>query len=325
MSNNVKKRKFYIVISQILAMSEDDALKYIIESKISYPSFQTYIREYIIYNLDNFPIKKIRKCEAFLEKIRDLYIDILKGNTKQERSQKRIEIKKKRYNENVKKLNYSLYMDYRFLLEEYVNGEEYIYNILNKYRKSYSFFMNLLDSAFNSEELYDRELCKQIIRLLESKEKNVNQEIEYIAPLLLGYIKEGIKIDNILSPFTIFDYYSNFSVPIEYFYLYNGDNIKDNDLNAIKLFIKNSYPTIKMKNGFVEKQVNPFNKKFELKTEYTFNVNGKYVKPILEEREQVMNYLVENKFPIDLIIYKQALRRYANGLLNINHQLKRTF
>lgn len=38
-----------------------------------------------------------------------------------------------------------------------------------------------------------------------------------------------------------------------------------------------------------------------------------------------MNYLIGNHFPLELIIYKQALKRYVNGLLDLHTILKRTF
>lgn len=302
-------------------MSEDDAVRYIIESKISYQTLYEYIRVYLNYNLDDFSIEKLKEKKIFLEKVRNLYYDSIKGNTKEERLQKRVESKKE-YN---KKLNYNFYVKNRSLLEEYVDGEEYIYTILNKYRKSYSFFKNLIEGCSSSEKPYDKELYKQINKMLESKEQNVNQEIENIAPLLLGYINEGIKISNELLPFTMLDYYANFSLPFEYFFLYNGDKIQYSDLDAIKNFFKKSYSILKKKDNFVERQIIPFNKEYELKSEYIYNVNGNEIKPSIEEREKVIDYLVDNDILLDSVVYKQALRRYANGLLDINVNLKRTY
>ena len=316
---DIKERKFYTFITKILLMSEDDAVRYIIESKISYQTLYEYIRVYLNYNLDDFSIEKLKEKKIFLEKVRNLYYDSIKGNTKEERLQKRVESKKE-YN---KKLNYNFYVKNRSLLEEYVDGEEYIYTILNKYRKSYSFFKNLIEGCSSSEKPYDKELYKQINKMLESKEQNVNQEIENIAPLLLGYINEGIKINNELLPFTMLDYYANFSLPFEYFFLYNGDKIQYSDLDAIKKFFLKNYSRLKKKDNFVERQMAPFNKEYELKSEYIYNVNGNEVRPSIEEREKVIDYLVDNDIPLDSGIYKQALRRYANGLLDINVKLKR--
>ena len=316
---DIKERKFYTFITKILLMSEDDAVRYIIESKISYQTLYEYIRVYLNYNLDDFSIEKLKEKKIFLEKVRNLYYDSIKGNTKEERLQKRVESKKE-YN---KKLNYNFYVKNRSLLEEYVDGEEYIYTILNKYRKSYSFFKNLIEGCSSSEKPYDKELYKQINKMLESKEQNVNQEIENIAPLLLGYINEGIKINNELLPFTMLDYYANFSLPFEYFFLYNGDKIQYSDLDAIKKFFLKNYSRLKKKDNFVERQMAPFNKEYELKSEYIYNVNGNEARPSIEEREKVIDYLVDNDIPLDSGIYKQALRRYANGLLDINVKLKR--
>lgn len=223
------------------------------------------------------------------------------------------------------KISQKDYMENRYLLEEYVNNEEYVFTIIKKYVKDYNFFMKLVATAFYSNNSYDKELFEKVSNLLATKEYKIDTIIENIYPLLKGYIEEGIECENERVPFTIFDYYANFNLPIEYFLLYKGEKIEQSKIEYIILFFKKNYPWFGRRNFNYFKKVIPFNINYELKIEYTFDVNGKYVKPTLEEREQVMNYLVENKFPIDLIIYKQALRRYANGLLNINHQLKRTF
>lgn len=265
---NIKERRFYIFITTILTMNEDDALNYIIESEVSCQSLYNYAREYLIYNLDGFSQEKLVDTKIFLDKLKSAYFDIINGNTKKDRMQNKNVAQKEYYARNNK--NFNLYVKNMSILEEYVDGEEYIYTILNKYRKSYSFFMNLIKGCSYSEEPYDKELYKQINKMLESKEQNVNQEIENIAPLLLGYINEGIKISNELLPFTMLDYYANFSVPFEYFFLYNGDKIQDSDLNAIKKFFKKSYSILKKKDNFVERQIAPFNKEYELKSEYIY-------------------------------------------------------
>lgn len=181
--------------------------------------------------------------------------------------------------------------------------------------------MNLVYTASICEDAYDKVLYEQVKNLLVSKENNVNLVIENIAPLVLGYIQEGIKIDNELVKFTILDYYTNFDVPIEYFFLYQGENIENSTLNEIRIFFKENYPKIKNDGNFIDKQIKSFNVEYEIKIEYTFGD----VKPSLEERRKIMDYLIDNKFPLELIIYKQALRRYAQGLLNFDTNLKRTF
>ena len=160
----------------------------------------------------------------------------------------------------------------------------------------------------------------------QNKEYEVNKVIENIAPFVLGYIEEGIDCEQNIVPFTLFDYYTNFKIPFEYFLLYQGDKISVNDLDKLETFYGKSYHAFKKAVTFtILKNAIFFNIGYELKAEYTFNVNGEHVKPTLEERQQVVNYLLNNDYPLDLVIYKQALRRYANGLLDINVKLKRTY
>ena len=76
---DIKERKFYTFITKILLMSEDDAVRYIIESKISYQTLYEYIRVYLNYNLDDFSIEKLKEKKIFLEKVRNLYYDSIKA------------------------------------------------------------------------------------------------------------------------------------------------------------------------------------------------------------------------------------------------------
>ena len=48
------------------------------------------------------------------------------------------------------KISQKDYMENRYLLEEYVNNEEYVFTIIKKYVKDYNFFMKLVATAFYS-------------------------------------------------------------------------------------------------------------------------------------------------------------------------------
>lgn len=319
--NDITERSFYKFVTTILKMSKEEAVKYIIDESVSRQNLYEYTRNYLLYNPDSMTEEVLQETVKFFKEVKALHLDSIKGNTKEERKQIKKEKFKKSLDEYTRKISQDVYKKNKYLLEEYVDGEEYIYTILNKYRKDYTFFMNLVYTASICEDAYDKVLYEQVKNLLVSKENNVNLVIENIAPLVLGYIQEGIKIDNELVKFTILDYYTNFDVPIEYFFLYQGENIENSTLNEIRIFFKENYPKIKNDGNFIDKQIKSFNVEYEIKIEYTFGD----VKPSLEERRKIMNYLINNKFPLELIIYKQALRRYAQGLLNFNTNLKRTF
>lgn len=307
----LKDRSFYKHITSILKMSLEDAVKYIDSSSITHTRFIEYADNYLFYNVDFLTKEELRKREEFLNEVKDLHF---KNMNKKERNRN---IEKKSH-----KVDNDIYIKNRFLLEEYVDNGDYLFTILKKYKKTYNFFMDLLATAFISDNSYDQELYKKVSNLLVSKEYKVDQEIETIIPLVLGYIHEGIKIGNELVPFTPLDYYSIFNIPIEYFLLYQKEDIAKYKIIA---FFRESYHDLRADYAFINPEnIIPFNVERELKAEYTFNINGEYIKPSLEERQKVMGYLIENKFPIDLIIYKQALRRYASGLLELK-PLKRTF
>lgn len=321
---DIYERRFYKFVTTILKMSKEEAVKYIIDESISRQSLAEYTRNYLLYNPDSMTEEILQETVKFLEEVKALHLDNIRGMNKKERMRRKKESIRQTIQKN-KKLSQDVYIKNRHLLEEYVDFEAYIYTILGKYKKDYTFFMDLVETASTSEDTYDKVLYEQVKKLLTSKENNVNLTIETIAPLVLGYIQEGIKIGNVLVPFTIFDYYDVFGVPIEYFFLYQDENIERSTLDEIRIFFKENYLRLKNSGVFIDKQLITFNVEYELKTEYTFNVNGEDIKPSFEERRKIIDYLIENNFPLEFVIYKQALRRYAQGLFDFNKKLKRTF
>lgn len=327
-------RNFYKHITSILKMPLEEAVKYIDSSLISHRRFIDYADDYLYYNPDFLSSEKLAETKKFLDEVRVLHLANIKEKEeeKKEKEEENKEdekkskiIRNKNIDGNINRIDNEIYIKNRYLLEEYVSDEEYVFTILKKYKKDYTFFMNLVGKAAISNNSYDKDLYKKVSNLLASKEYKVNQDIESITPLLLGYIHEGIKIGNELVIFSILDYYANFSIPIEYFFLYQGENISEGVINEIISFFREDYYDLRADYAFANPEnIIQFNAESKLKTEYTFNVNGEYIKPSLEERKKIMNYLIENKFPTDLIIYKQALKRYANGLFEFK-PLKRTF
>ena len=325
MSNivNVKitDRKFYKCIKTILNMAIEEALEYINNLELTHNRFVIYINDYFYYNPDFLSQEKMEEVEIFLNEVKEAHLIATRDKAEKNKS---IKFRNRKIVTNKNRISEDLYLKYRHILQDYVNSVDYVYNIIKKYGIDYNFFMDLVAFSFNNS--YDKELYVQVSDLLATKEYEVNKVIESITPLVLGYIEEGIECEQEIVSFTFFDYYTNFKIPFEYFLLYQGDKISVNDLDKLETFYGKSYHAFKKEITFtIYKNSSFFNIEYELKAEYTFNVNGEYVKPTLEERQQVVNYLLNNDYPLDLVIYKQALRRYANGLLDINVKLKRTY
>ncbi len=319
----ITDRKFYKCIKTILNMTIEEALKYVNDLELTHIRLVEYINDYFYYNPDFLSQEKIGEVEKFLNEVKVAHLIIARDKFNKSKS---VKFRNAKIVTNKNRISEDIYLKYRHLLEDYANNEDYVYNIIKKYGIDYNFFMDLVAFSSFSNNSYDKELYNKVSDLLATKEYKVNIVIESIAPLVLGYIEEGIECGNEVVPFTFFDYYTNFKIPFEYFLLYQGDKISVNDLDKLETFYAKSYHALKKEVTFtIFKNATFFNMKYELKTEYTFSVNGEYIKPTLEERQQVVNYLINNDYPLDLVIYKQALRRYANGLLDINVNLKRTY
>lgn len=262
------------------------------------------LKEYIVcFSVVNFPREK-----DFL--IQDLKRKINFYTTKQKELEKiKLDELKKELEKEKEDLELQIYKKNKILIELFIKS-----NYENKYDFCNSNFIDIKDFENIVEycKKYDKDTYNQYeAAIVEQNQKEFNKKLS-LTKTLIYYLQNGIKNENgVVRPFDIIDYHLYIGLSYELLRtVINAKFLTAPELKTVKPFFE------KNKNGF-NYRTNELNQILELTT--ITIISG--IKVEQETKELVLDFLKENKVPVNNITYNIALRRYLNNTLQIQEKI----
>lgn len=177
------------------------------------------------------------------------------------------------------------------------------------------------DGYVNIVRTFDHSLYDQLIEKIEDTRKKEKRKLIKKIPTIIENINDK---DN---SFNVLDYFLITTISLEEFKdicldLKNKERMSAKDYKTIERFIANIHITPcnnKEINNLLKEDI-AFNAKFDEKGNF---IPDSTIKPSLEEKETVIEFLKLNGIPIDKKIYHLALKRYIDENINTKGNQKK--
>lgn len=213
-----------------------------------------------------------------------------------------------KYKEKLNKIK-NIVLD--FTLSNYDNSDDYCkeINIAPRTFSSYLLFIKQ-----NDEETYDKYLYYQ-----EKINRDKFTRVYTGWKTVINGLKNGVIENGKVREFDIVDYYDAVKVNIDELVkiLKNSGNIDYEDIITLKLFASKNKLGKKLSDKAIE-QIYQMEEEINLKKDsngYLIPNTGRIITK--EEKELVINYLIDNKIPLYSGIYAIALKKYLDNTLKI--------
>lgn len=297
----LNKKYKYLHFSAFLSNLEKENDDEILEEMVKNNKFHAhYVRSFISSYRNNLKDEEKEQLEDSIKN----KIDESKKRIKQKKDKKRLlELKEK-----VTTIDFSVFLD------DKIKSIDDFCALMNISKDCYYEYLNIIKCLDNS--LY--------LAIKEKNNKNrirTNDEVLEVDKVvdIANQIKNGcLDVNGNTRNFELLDYFLQAKLgPGKFIDIYRKSEESDEDVvMALRAFFDN--------NDFFESNNNLLSINTELSSTTILLVEGSPYEVTREEKEEVINYLKEQEIPINIKIYKQALKRYLNGTL-IQENIQNTF
>ena len=197
------------------------------------------------------------------------------------------------------------------IYNDYLNSHELIDNIYIKYNISSS----LRIKYFNRLKTIDKDLYDKVILKMKKEEENKKQEIENVIEELTKIYERKIIDNGIERKFDLLDYFSITNLPIRDVYF---ELRKVSENMSLRNFLHNN---CNYDNNIESDKKLVLEEKKIIGIEFdSFNnpVKGTGREVTMEEKNNIINYIVNNNIPFNVTTYNIAFKRYINGTLKMS-------
>lgn len=266
----------------------------IVNDEIERKSFDNFCKEYILTHLNILDNISDLEQIKYIKSLDEIQLDELKK-----------QIKKKEQTKLMPYEDYRIKRNYKSILLNKENNTSIekketkkIENIITEEKNINTEITKKIDEF----ELIN--ICKKAIQLMKNHKENISDELK------LSLLDED---------FSLLDYFTMINIDIKdmYYLLKRNSNKKDKIITREEVNIYQAWLRRKFGDNLVKTRdqltlYEPLTTKADI-YEGRFIIKGREITP--EEREKVYNFLQEKEIPTYIIVFKNALRRYARDEL----------
>ena len=289
------------------ATTLDEIIEILNEAYMTIESLRSGLRDYVIVHHN--------RNEQIFEELKikiKMYNDFISKGKKEE-NKKILEEKKSKILKE--KLPLAIETVKKFINDNECIKIEYFCQKYNIDKKVFDEYITIIkEHQTDLYELYEikiNNIKKQKFAILANQIKHI-----------IMYLNNGIEEYDIKRSFDIIDYYKITNIPLKDILKIANEILQPNELDKLKKFV-NQNINGDINNPSVIKQI--MSEKVIIKYE-----KDKKDQPIPgteeyfsdTEKEKLINYLKENKIPLNLKTYNNLYKRYRNGMLDLNNYSK---
>lgn len=312
----IRMRKFYQeretkskrICSKLLKAKTIEEIVTIIDtSDTTLSSIRSLLPHYVQLHHDNDEI-----IERDLRTKLSMYTAYKRELAKKQKEQEEAKLREKQDKKNLPEATKIIK---KFLKDSKIDTKEEFCASYNIESKTFDYYVEVIQRK--NIELYNQYQEK----LKETRKKSLEKLTKEIK-LIVQLLKNGIEENEITRPFDLLDYYMITKRDINEILRYSRLILNEKDAQILKLFIKKND-----RGG----EYNP--KDIDLIMSEKVEVNCRKNKNGItipgtgeifpnENKEKIIEYLKQNQIPINRKTYTLAFRRYINGFLYLEEQIK---